>query len=248
MSITSTLETAQDEVLAGDGDEVTLVVTADERLDATRPTVSVTYVNANNVDTKGTASCDIRGSSDDGTRERGEIVNNNYCQDSSAAKGGTLNNSVEKVSNTEWIVTVTEPKDTGYYSFRISGIDRSPQENPGSEGVAADDIVTDFFDSDGDVNVDDAVFWEGDINLANPNVRVSGEVVTDNEPDVEFRSPLFVEIDFTTNHWSSVDCRGADNDEEMANCTNENSEYAEDNFDDVVITMFELNGVDMTDS
>ena len=50
--------------------------------------------------------------------------------------GGTLNNSVEKVSNTEWIVTVTEPKDTGYYSFRISGIDRSPQENPGSEGVA----------------------------------------------------------------------------------------------------------------
>ena len=46
VSITSTLETAQDEVLAGDGDEVTLVVTADERLDATRPTVSVTYVNA----------------------------------------------------------------------------------------------------------------------------------------------------------------------------------------------------------
>ena len=249
VSITSTLETAQSEVLAGDGDEVTLVVTADERLDATRPTVSVTYVNANRVDTKGTASCDIKGSDDKkGTRDRGEIVNNDYCQDSSAAKGGTLNNSVEKVSNTEWIVTVTEPKDTGYYSFRISGIDRSPQENPGSEGVAPDDIVTDFFDSDGDVNVDDAVFWEGDINLANPNVRVSGEVVTDNEPDVEFRSPLFVEIDFTTNHWSSVDCRGADNDEEMANCTNENSEYAEDNFDDVVITMFELNGVDMTDS
>ena len=248
VSITSTLETTQDEVLAGDGDEVTLVVTADERLDATRPTVSVTYVNASSVDTKGTAACDIKGSSDDGTRERGEIVNNSYCQDSSAAKGGTLNNSVEKVSNTEWIVTVTEPKDTGYYSFRISGIDRSPQENPGSEGVAPDDIVTDFFDSDGDVNVDDAVFWEGDINLANPNVRVSGEVVTDNEPDVEFRSPLFVEIDFTTNHWSSVDCRGADNDEEMANCTNENSEYAEDNFDDVVITLFELNGVDMTDS
>ena len=123
VSITSTLETAQDEVLAGDGDEVTLVVTADERLDATRPTVTVTYVNADSVDTKGTASCYIKGSSDDkkGTRDRGEIVNNNYCQDSSAAKGGTLNNSVEKVSNTEWIVTVTEPKDTGYYSFRISG-------------------------------------------------------------------------------------------------------------------------------
>ena len=249
VSITSTLETAQDEVLAGDGDEVTLVVTADERLDATRPTVTVTYVNADSVDTKGTASCYIKGSADDkkGTRDRGEIVNNNYCQDSSAAKGGTLNNSVEKVSNTEWIVTVTEPKDTGYYSFRISGVDRSPQENPGSEGVAPDDIVTDFFDSDGDVNADDAVFWEGDINLAKPNVRVSGNMITDNEPDIEFRSPLFVEIDFTVNH--SANCRDDDdNDYLMANCTNENSEYIEDNFDDVVITMFELDGVDMTDS
>ena len=251
VSITSTLETAQDEVLAGDGDEITLVVTSDERLDQTRPTVTVTYVNAPNgsVDTKGTATCDTAAGKDKGTRDRGEIVNTNDCQDSSAAKGGTLNNTVEKVSNTEWIVTVTEPKDTGYYSFRISGIDRSPQENPGSEGIAPDSIVTDFFDSDGDVNVDDAVFWEGDINLANPNVRVSGNMITDNEPDIEFRSPLFVEIDFTVNHWSAVDCRGEDdNDSVMANCMNENSEYAEDNFDDVVITMFELDGVDMTDS
>ncbi len=262
VSITSTLETAQDEVLAGDGDEVTLVVTSDERLDATRPTVTVTYVNAPNgsVDTKGTATCTNKkgvtlGYDEDktssGTRDRGEIAleGNDYCQDSSAAKGGTLNNSVEKVSNTEWIVTVTEPKDTGYYSFRISGVDRSPQENPGSEGITPDSIVTDFFDSDGDVNTDDAVFWEGDINLANPNVRVSGNVITDNEPDIEYRSPLFVEIDFTRNHWSAVDCRGEDdNDNELANCMNENSEYAEDNFDDIVITMFELDGVDMTDS
>ena len=250
VSITSTLETAQDEVLAGDGDEITLVVTADERLDATRPTVTVTYVNApaGSVDTKGTMSCKVDKDTN-GSRDRGEIVLTDYCQDSSAAKGGTLNNSVEKVSNTEWIVTVTEPKDTGYYSFRISGVDRSPQENPGSEGITPDSIVTDFFDSDGDVNTDDAVFWEGDINLANPNVRVSGNVITDNEPDIEYRSPLFVEIDFTRNHWSAVDCRGEDdNDNELANCINENSEYAEDNFDDVVITMFELDGVDMTDS
>ena len=251
VSITSTLETAQDDVLAGDGDEITLVVTADERLDATRPTVVVTYVNApsGSVDTKGVATCDTSAGADKGTRDRGEIVTTDDCQDSSAAKGGSLNNSVEKVSNTEWIVTVTEPKDTGYYSFQISGVDRSPQENPGSEGIAADSIVTDFFDSDGDVNTDDAVFWEGDINLANPNVRVSGNVITDNEPDIEYRSPLFVEIDFTANHWSYVDCRGEDdNDNLAANCMNENSEYAEDNFDDIVITMFELDGVDMTDS
>ena len=250
VSITSTLETTQDEVLAGDGDEVTLVVTADERLDTTRPTVTVTYVNApsGSVDTKGTMSCKVDKNTN-GSRDRGEIVLTDYCKDSSAAKGGTLNNSVEKVSNTEWIVTVTEPKDTGYYSFRISGVDRSPQENPGSEGITPDSIVVDFFDSDGDVNTDDAVFWEGDINLANPNVRVSGNVITDNEPDIEYRSPLFVEIDFTANHWSSVDCRGEDdNDNVLANCMNENSEYAEDNFDDIVITMFELDGVDMTDS
>ncbi len=251
VSITSTLETAQDETLAGDGDEITVVVTSDERLDATRPTVSVTYVNAPNgsVDTKGVEKCDTDEGADKGTRDRGEIVITDDCQDSSAAKGGALNNTVEKVSNTEWIVTVVEPDDTGYYSFRISGVDRSPQENPGSEGIAPDDIVTDFFDSDGDVNTDDAVFWEGDINLAKPNVRVSGNIITDNEPDVEFRSPLFVEIDFTRNHMGSADCGDdEDNDHLMANCTNENSEYAEDNFDDVVITMFELNGVDMTDS
>ena len=202
------------------------------------------------VDTKGTASCDIPGSDDNGSRDRGEIVNNELLPGQQRReRAASLNNSVEKVSNTEWIVTVTEPKDTGYYSFRISGVDRSPQENPGSEGIAPDDIVTDFFDSDGDVNVDDAVFWEGDINLANPNVRVSGNVITDNEPDIEFRSPLFVEIDFTRNHMGTADCGDdEDNDHLMANCINENSEYAEDNFDDIVITMFELDGVDMTDS
>ena len=96
VSITSTLETAQDEILAGDGDEITVVVTSDERLDQTRPTVTVTYVNApsGSVDTKGTASCDIKGSDDNGSRDRGEIVNNGYCQDSGAAAGGKLNNSV----------------------------------------------------------------------------------------------------------------------------------------------------------
>ena len=106
--------------------------------------------------------------------ERGEIINSSDCADSGAATGGNLNNSVEKVSNTEWIVTITEPKDTGYYNFRISGNDRSPQENPGSEGIASKAIVTDFFDADGDVNVDDAIFFEGDINLPKPEVRVSG--------------------------------------------------------------------------
>ena len=252
VSITSTLETSQDEVLAGDGDEVTIVVTADERLDQTRPTVTVTYVKApaGSVDTKGVAACKTSDDKD-GTRSRGEIVLNSSdrCGASRAAGSSPLNNSVEKVSNTEWIVTITEPKATGYYNFRIEGKDRSTQENPGSEGIAASSIVTDFFDSDGDVNADDAVFFEGDINLAKPNVRVSGMMITDNEPSVEYRSPLFVEIDFTRNHMRSSDCGSSkDRDHLMANCQNENSEYAEDNFDDIVVTMFELDGVDMTDS
>ena len=251
VSIVSTLETAQDQVLAGDGDEVTIVVTSDERLDSTRPTVTVTYVNApaGSIDTKGTATCDTSEGADKGTRERGEIVHsgNDDCADNGAATGSTpLNNSVEKVSNTEWIVTITEPKATGYYNFRISGNDRSPQENPGSEGVSPGAIVTDFFDADGDVNVDDAIFFEGDINLPKPQVRVSGVSVEDNEADVEFRSPLFVELDFAANH--SDNCRNVDSDERMSNCMNENSEYAEDNFDDIVVTSFVLDGVDLTDS
>ena len=250
VSIVSTRETSQDQVLAGDDDEVTVVVTSDERLDSTRPTVLVTYVNApaGSVDTKGVALCDTKAGADEGTRERGEIVHtgNDDCADSDAAKGGNLNNNVEKVSNTEWIVTITEPKATGYYNFRIEGNDRSPQENPGSEGVSPGAIVMDFFDADGDVNVDDAIFFEGDINLPKPNVRVSGVSVEDNEADVEFRSPLFVELDFAANH--SDNCRNVDSDERMSNCMNENSEYAEDNFDDIVVTSFVLDGVDITDS
>ena len=248
VSMVSTLETSQSEVLAGDDDEVTVVVTSDERLQSTRPTVWVTYVNApaGSIDTKGVALCDTSEGADKGIRDRGEIVHNDDCADSDAAKGGNLNNNVEKVSNTEWIVTITEPKDTGYYNFRIEGSDRSPENNPGSEGVGPDAIVSDFFDADGDVNVDDAIFFEGDINLPKPNVRVSGVSVEDNEADVEFRSPLFVELDFAANH--SDNCRNVDDDERMANCANENSEYAEDNFDDVVVTSFMLDGVDITDS
>ena len=250
VSVVSTRETSQDQVLAGDDDEVTVVVTADERLDSTRPTVAVTYVNApaNRVDTKGVALCDTSEGADKGTRERGEIVHlgNEDCADNGAATGGTLNNSVEKVSNTEWVVTITEPKATGYYNFHISGKDRSSQKNPGSEGVNPGAIVTDFFDADGDVNVDDAIFFEGDINLPKPQVRVSGVSVEDNEADVEFRSPLFVELDFAANH--SDNCTNVDSDERMSNCMNENSEYAEDNFDDIVVTSFVLDGVDITDS
>ena len=211
---------------------MTVTVTADERLDQTRPDVEVVFVDAADVETKGGDVCD------DGKRKRGEIIENtngktsDKCLDNDLATGKELNNNIVKVSNTEWVVTIVKPKETGYYNFYITGKDRSPQENKGSEGVGTGDIVADFFDSDGDVNSDDAVFWEADINLPKPNIRVSGEMVTDNEPNVEYRSPLFVEIDFTRNYQSGTDCDDVDSDVRMSDCSNENNEYAQDSFDE----------------
>ncbi len=262
VSIVSPRETTEnpDKVLAGDGDEVVFNVTVDERLSTARPTVTVSYVDASMVDTKGTATCD-NGDGDndmhDGKRKRGEITMNTsgessaLCANNDIATDHNLKTTVEKVTNTEWIVTVGEPKGTGYYNFHIAGKDRSTQQNPGSEGVDPDNIVTDFYDSDGDVNMDDAVFYEGDINLPKPNVRLGGVDITDNEPSVEYRSRLFLEIDFTRRYEDAVACEDLPNlsdNYRLANCMNENSEYAEDSFDDIVVTSFVLDGVDITDS
>ena len=74
----------------------------------------------------------------------------------------------------------------------------------GSEGVAPDDIATDFFERDGDVNSGDAHYFQGDINLPYPGVWVSGKRIEETEPGVEFKTPLFVELDFTSKYIS--DC------------------------------------------
>ena len=236
--------------LAGDDDEVVITITSDERIVETRPSVTVSYVNApsGSVYTKvGTAdTCDDEGN-DDGKRVRGEIVNNDNCQDSDAADGSALGTTIQKISNTEWIVTVDEPESTGYYNIYISGHDRSSQRNEGDEGVKPAEIVTDFFERDGDVNSDDAHYFQGDVNLSNPGVRVSGVQVEDTEPTVEFKSPLFVELDFTRPYIS--DCASdADKDERDANCYAESDEYAKDSYDSVTVTSFTLNGTDITDS
>lgn len=236
--------------LAGDDDEVVITVTSDERIVETRPSVTVSYVNApsGSVYTKvGTAdTCDDKGT-DDGKRVRGEIVNSDNCKDSDAADGSALGTTIQKISNTEWIVTVDEPESTGYYNIYISGHDRSPQRNEGEEGVKPADIVTDFFERDGDLNSDDAHFFQGDVNLSNPGVRVSGVQVEDTEPTVEFKSPLFVELDFTKPYIS--DCASdVSDDERDVNCYAESDEYAKDGFDSVTVTSFTLNGTDITDS
>ena len=97
------------------------------------------------------------------------------------------------------------------------------------------------------MNTDDAHFFQGDINLSNPGVRVSGVQIEDTEPTVEFKTPLFVELDFTRPYIK--DCASdLDKDERDANCYAESDEYAKDSFDSVKVTSFTLNGTDITDS
>ncbi len=225
-------------VLAGDGDEVVITLSADERIKQTLPQVSVTYVNA-------PAGC-VETVNDNDAYARGAIIlkaAGNDCAE--RATGGELGTSIEKVSNTEWIITVEEPEDTGYYSFYVEAEDRSLQRNSGSEGVSPGSIAADFFERDGDVNADDAHYFQGDIDLSKPMVRVSGVNIEDTEPTVEFKTPMFVELDFTKPYVS--DCSNVDDDDQMrSDCYAESSEYAEDSFDAVTVTSFMLNGVDIT--
>ena len=227
VNIASPLEAPESEVLAGEDDEVTFTVSVDERIKATRPDIMVNYVNASSVATTGDETCDD-GTTSGGTRVRGEIITpSGDCLDAGEATGGSLSVKIEKVSNTEWTATVDEPDATGYYNIYVSANDRSSQQNPGDEGVAPAKIVTDFFKGNGDVDTDDAIFFEGDIILTDPAVRVSGVPVDNDEPTVELKTPLFIEFDFSAT---------------------EGGEYAEDSFDFVQITKFTLDGVDMTDS
>lgn len=143
-----------------------------------------------------------------------------------------LSTDLDEIGNNRWRVEIDEPGDTGYYNIFISGTDDSDQNNAGDEGVE----FGDFFDG-GDVD-DDAIFFEGDILLAKPFVRVAGVDASD-EPEVEFRNPFFVEINFST----PFDATSGEDEERL----DENNEYEDDNFDDIEITLFELDGVDLTD-
>ena len=242
-SITSPLETSRDNVLAGEDDKVVLTVTSDERISTTKPLVDVHYVNApaGCVDRAGIILRAGRDTDGDGRVEPGEARAD--CAES--ARGGTINSVISKDGTNEWTITVDKPSSTGYYNVYVYADDRSSQNNRGSEGVAPADIGTKFFEKDGDVNADDAVFFEGDVQLPKPQVVVSGEDAGDTEPTVEFKSPLFIEVDFTEPF--SADCSAGDKLSNKLECTAESAEYAEDGFDAVRITRFELNGVDMTD-
>lgn len=241
--ISSPRTTARDNVLVGEDEKAVLTVTSDERISTTKPLVDVNYVNApaGCVDRSGIILRAGRDTDGDGRVEPSEARND--CAVS--AKGSPLNSVIAKDATNEWTITVDKPSSTGYYNVYIYADDRSSQNNRGSEGVAPDKIVTDFFEKDGDVNSDDAVYFEGDVQLPKPQVVVSGEQAGDTEPTVEFKRPLFIEIDFTEPF--SADCSDADKLGNKIECISESAEYAEDGFDAVTITRFELNGVDMTD-
>lgn len=241
--ISSPRTTTRDNVLVGEDEKAVLTVTSDERISTTKPLVDVNYVNApaGCVDRSGIILRAGRDTDGDGRVEPSEARND--CAVS--AKGSPLNSVIAKDATNEWTITVDKPSSTGYYNVYIYADDRSSQNNRGSEGVAPDNIVTDFFEKDGDVNADDAVYFEGDVQLPKPQVVVSGEQAGDTEPTVEFKRPLFIEIDFTEPF--SADCSDADKLSNKIECLSESAEYAEDGFDAVTITRFELNGVDMTD-
>lgn len=147
--------------------------------------------------------------------------------------GSTLNTDVEEIGTNRWRVTIDEPNNTGFYNIWISG-----EDDQGNDGELADAIdptdgdgLTDFFDG-GDVD-DDAVFFEGDVALPDPKVNIDGLEVEVDEDTFEFEDPFFIQILFD----ETADSETA----------NENKEYNKDNFDDVEITSFTLDGVDLTD-
>ena len=242
-SIISPRETSRDNVLAGEDEKVTITVTSDERISTTKPLVDVDYVNApaGCVDRAGIILRAGRDTDGDGRLEPGE----SRADCAVNAKGQSLNSVVSKDGTNEWTITVDKPSATGYFNVYIYADDRSSQNNRGSEGVAPADLVTKFFEKDGDVNADDAVFFEGDVQLPKPQVVVSGEDAGDTEPTVEFKRPLFIEVDFTEPF--SADCSAGDKLSNKLECTAESAEYAQDGFDAVTVTRFELDGVDMTD-
>lgn len=206
-------------LLAGEDDEMELIITSDEDLDDD-PTVTVTLVDA-------PAGCEIGGAGADACGF------NNDDQP---------NPDVDEIGRNRWRVVIGDPDATGYYNIYIEGEDQ--EGNNGDTGIAPADIADDFFKDNGDVNDDDAIFFEGDIELPAPRIIIAGEEdPSEYEDEVEIRSPFFIELNFERAEFDADDNpAGAAFDD-----LNENNEYLKDSFDDVEITLFELDGVDMTD-
>ena len=152
------------------------------------------------------------------------------------AVGATLTVDVDEIGTNRWLATIDEPAATGFYNIWISADD--DEGNTGDNGgINPASGLADFFD-DGDVD-SDADYFEGDISLNDPYVTIDGEEIEIDEDTFEYRDPFFIEIDFST---------GADGNSNNWNGDkfNENAEYDEDSFDDVTITLFEIDDIDYT--
>jgi hypothetical protein len=210
--------TGPDRSLAGDSDDVEFTIVSDEALD-TNIDVTVTLVTADPTDDNiGTGATLTRTIADTGSTRR-----------------------------TEWTVTVDGADDTGYYSIYVTGTDES--SNGGTLGVLPADIastdyeaaatVSAFYETDGDVDAD-AIFFQGDVQLPKPFVRVGGIDATTGDAEPEFRDPFFIEVDFTT-------VFDASSSSALEN-TSEAEEYITDSSETVTITTFELDDVGLLSS
>lgn len=216
-------------LLAGEDDEMEMIITSDENLDDD-PDVTVTFVNV-------PAGCDKTVSDEGGPAGDIDDDGNPDC----IFADGSRSAEVDEIGNNRWRVTIPDPQETGWYSIYITGTD--DQGNVGDEGVAPADLMGDFFDSTGDVD-DDVIAFEGDVAMPDPLVRIAGEADPgEYEDGVEFRNPFFIEINFEDPAFDADDNPEGDEFDPL----DEDTEYEEDNFDDVEITLFELDGVDLTD-
>ena len=134
--------------------------------------------------------------------------------------GDTLNVDIDQVGGSNrWIVTIDEPDETTIYNIFISGKDEN--NNGGDLGI---EDVADVFDDEGDVD-EDAIVFEGDITLPDPLVTPA-----DADED-EFQDPFFITVDFSA--------------PAVAGDPSEDDEYTEDGFDQVTLTLLELDGEDV---
>lgn len=236
-------------LLAGEDMEAEIVFRADEDISG-NPTVEVhpvvappgcvidgVILHGGNVANRSDAEAQADWGLD--ADEADDLADDNGCATGiNGVVGSRVSASVSEIGTNRWRATVNEPPGgtAGYFNIYLSGTDRD--DRTGDEGLdpdsaASDNVREDFFRNNGDVNTTDARFFEGDTVLPPPTVLIDGQEVEVDEDTFEFRNPFFIEINFE---------RTADGED-----VNEDEEYHEDSFSNVVITMFELDGVDLTD-
>ena len=136
--------------------------------------------------------------------------------------GDFLDFEIQQSGSNRWEVTIDEAEESTIYNLFIAGEDEN--NNEGDLGI---EDVADVFDDEGDVD-SDAIVFEGDITLPDPLVTPA-----DGDED-EFQDPFFITIDF--------------GEPAVAGDASEDDEYEEDGYDQVTLTLLELDDVDVLSS